>query len=302
MANRISEWDKLMSELSGAASSAADNAKLIGTGFMDEMIPSRNIVDGERYDYPPETKFGDGIGPYIDPKAGKEYQAQTAADVESVLSSPVRMLQRAMEYYSGGHSSPASYPTTRADVAAQAQQGPMQKVFAGVTDDEDRKAQTKLIEAQTRAATKRTELEDRNRAEIDDRLAMLASKSKADNVFVAKGNRTSGKSDGSNDGAGFQREWDSAGGGSFSKSQRPTTEQNAIAQLIGKGMTKEKATAIVDSLGIEGARQAMAQAATTTKMPSTMDIIKEGSHAKDIAGFMALLERLGVDLAPQKKQ
>jgi hypothetical protein len=168
-------------------------------------------------------------------------------------------------------------------------------VVAGTSGEEDQKALTKLNMAKARADEKKLEIQKRLEAELDQRLAMLQSASKAKDVFVSDGRRGERSSiESSDEGQGFGKKWSPAQGGSFTRSQRPTTEQNAIKRLVGQGMSSEKAQAILDGLGMEGARQAMASNATTNKGVSLEDILKLASGSKDVAGMVALLERLNI--------
>lgn len=280
----MSAWDRLIAALTGAAGTAVDEASAIGTGFMDDMLPSRNMRDSEVYDRPPAKKLGD-VGPYLDPEAGAEYDNQMLMDVNSVLSSPFRMLERAGDFYFGdGEREPPRYPLTRMDVP-----GNMERVTGGFSNGEEAKANAKLMEAQARAMSQQTEMQERQEAEVMRRLETLRGASKAKDVFVAKGDTTMGVT--SPDG----------GSGSFTKSNRPVVEQDAIRRLLGQGMDENKAQGLVDAKGSRAADEVIAQAALAEgQTPSIKELLQMAASSKDAIGFMAVLEKLGI-IPPQKK-
>jgi hypothetical protein len=161
----------------------------------------------------------------------------------------------------------------------------MERVFAGSSEEEDRKANTKYLQAHTRAMETQQRMRDAQEQEMLSRLSMLKNASKgAKDVFVAKGSKVKGTSD--------------IDSGSFSKSQAPVVDQMAIKDLASSGMSQSKASRMVDTLGPSAAKRAALEAESASPeggKASLKDLIEGLANSSTTSKeFLEGLKLLGI--------
>ena len=234
-------------------SSAIDEMDLLASGFAEESFGWRDRENrGEHNLPPPPQKLGDA-GPYKDPEMGRKYNSQQLENIMQIMGSPVRAIDRASETYFGRPAILSSVEDYERELSAPRA---VERVFAGVSDEEERKATAKRTSAEGSLLEKRSRAMDMEAKMIQDRLKSLKGKSRADDAdtFV------SGPFEGYVRGG----ERSEPSRGTFSRSNKP------IASYGAEQLSAEDA----QSLGVPSAMSEIIQRIGAAKSPQQMKALE----------------------------